>query len=245
MIFEERVRKYEYKLNDTDDQIVEYIVNHKKEVTKQSIQVLAVNVFTVPNTITRLSKKLGYDGFSHLKNSLKEEINAEQHEGEALHFYIQKTCMLIDEETLEYTAKMFYSAKRVICFGIGDNVSFCGMVVKNLRIAGTNAILPIHRHEIIQEIQSLRKSDVVFFISLSGESTQVLEAAQLAKEKGAGVVSLTHFEKNALQQLADISLFCYAPKSYKNGYNVTMMTPLMLVIETLSAYYWKYVESRT
>lgn len=62
MRFEERVHKYEYKLNDTDDQIIDYILQYKEDVTGQSIQVLASQAYTVPNTITRLSKKLGYDG---------------------------------------------------------------------------------------------------------------------------------------------------------------------------------------
>lgn len=42
MRFEERVHKYEYKLNDTDDQIIDYILQYKEDVTGQSIQVLGV-----------------------------------------------------------------------------------------------------------------------------------------------------------------------------------------------------------
>jgi DNA-binding MurR/RpiR family transcriptional regulator len=50
-----------------DDQIVEFIIKNKKDVVNLSIQSLAANLFTVPHTIIRLSRKLGYDGYSHLK----------------------------------------------------------------------------------------------------------------------------------------------------------------------------------
>lgn len=56
MQFQERIQKYEYKLNDTDDQIIEYIINHKQEITNISIQTLTSRLYTVPNTIVRLSK---------------------------------------------------------------------------------------------------------------------------------------------------------------------------------------------
>ena len=56
MLFEDRVHKFEYKLNDTDDQIVEYIREHTQDIVHMSIQYLASQLFTVPNTITRFVK---------------------------------------------------------------------------------------------------------------------------------------------------------------------------------------------
>ncbi|NER40454.1 hypothetical protein G3M54_04080 [Bacillus megaterium NBRC 15308 = ATCC 14581] len=58
MLFEDRVHKFEYKLNDTDDQIVEYIREHTQDIVHMSIQYLASQLFTVPNTITRFCKNL-------------------------------------------------------------------------------------------------------------------------------------------------------------------------------------------
>lgn len=46
LTFKERIDKHEYKLNDTDDQIVEYLLGHMEQVMTMSIQVLAENVYT-------------------------------------------------------------------------------------------------------------------------------------------------------------------------------------------------------
>lgn len=106
--FQERIQKYEYKLNDTDDQIVDFILNNKEEVVGFSIKYLAAKLFTVPNTITRLSKKLGFDGYSQMKNSLKEEMNSQSisTEEDSLTYNIHKTIGLIDRNTLSLTTKL-------------------------------------------------------------------------------------------------------------------------------------------
>jgi DNA-binding MurR/RpiR family transcriptional regulator len=241
MQFTERIHKFEYKLNDTDDQIIDYILKNKQDFVHQSIQSLAANFFTVPNTITRLSKKLGYDGFSQLKNSMKEELKPSlppQEEG--IYHHIQKTFELIDMERIETTAKLIHDAKRALFFAVGDTTVFCEMMVRNLRVAGKTAEFSVHRHEMIHMIDQMNQHDVLFLISFSGETKQILEMAELAKQKESNIISLTHFSRNSLQETAAINLFCYAPKKIKNGYNISDRTPAMIVLQTLSQYYWDH-----
>lgn len=241
MQFEERIHKFEYKLNDTDDQIIEYILKNKKDFVSQSIQSLATSLFTVPNTITRLSKKLDYDGFSHLKNSIKEELeSAKAPAQDSSYFYIQKTFELIDMEQIEMAAKMLYDAKHVLLFGVGDTADFCEIMVRNLRVVGKSSEHYIHRHEMIHMLDQMNKQDVLFLISLSGETPQILEMAEKAKQREIPIISLTHFTRNSLQEAATVNLYCYAPKKEKNGYNVTDRTPVMVVLQTLSQYYWDH-----
>ena len=239
MNFEERVHQFEYKLNDTEDQIIEYIVKNKADVINLSIQALAARLFTVPNTLTRLSKKLGYDGFSQLKNSLKEELSSNQAGGEdKLHDNIHRTLKLIDPDKITLVNKMIQEASSVMFFGVGDSLPFCEMMVKHLRIVGKPSEYYVHRHEIMHEIMHAKKNALIFFISLSGETVQVLEMAQLSKDKGLHSISLTHFSRNSLQQLCDVNLYCYSPRLMLNEYNITDKTPVMIIIRVLSERFW-------
>jgi DNA-binding MurR/RpiR family transcriptional regulator len=241
MQFKDRVYKFEYKLNDTDDQIIEYILKNKQEFVHKSIQSLAANLYTVPNTITRLSKKLGYDGFSHLKNSIKEELESDKTPNEdSSYYYIQKTFELIDMDRIETVAKMLHEAKQVLFYGVGDTAVFCEMMVRNLRVVGKSSQYTIHRHEMIHMLDQLTHHDVLFLISLSGETPQVLEMAQMASQRKIPIISLTHFNRNSLQQMANVNLYCFAPKKMKNGYNITDRTPVMIVLQTLSQYCWDH-----
>jgi DNA-binding MurR/RpiR family transcriptional regulator len=241
MHFEERVHKFEYKLNDTDDQIIEYIVENKQEFVNKSIQSLAASLYTVPNTITRLSKKLGYDGFSHLKNSIKEELESiKATDEDSSYYFIHKTFELIDMERIETTAKMLHESKRVVFFGVGDTANFCEMMVRNLRVSGKATEHSIHRHEMLHMLDQMDHHDVLFLISISGETPQVLEMAEKAKQKEISIISLTHFKRNSLQEAAAVNLYCFAPKIIKNGYNITDRTPVMIVLQTLSQFYWDH-----
>ena len=243
MFLEERAQKFEYKLNDTDDQIIEYIVNNKKLVVTMFIQSLAASLYTVPNTITRLCKKLGYDGYSHLKNSLKEELHTELKGQDmvenSLYTTVQKTFDLMDMDKIKLVTRLLREAKNILFFGVGDSVIFCEMMVKNLKVAGKQSDYSIHPHEIRHGINRLKSGDILFLISLSGETPQVLEMAELGKMKSICVISLTHFYRNSLQKLADVNLYCHAPKKLLNGYNVTDKTSPMIVLRTLSEYFWK------
>jgi DNA-binding MurR/RpiR family transcriptional regulator len=240
VLFEERVRKFEYKLNDTDDQIIEYILQNKEEAVTLSIQYLAAKLFTVPNTITRLSKKLGYDGFSQMKNSLKEEIHTKQEPIEdSLTFNINKTIGLIDQDKLAMVSKIIEEAQRVLFFAVGDTAPLCEIMVKNLKVVGKYAEYYFHRHDMVHELNHLEERDVLFLISVSGETPQVLDMAELAKQKGARIISLTHFGRNTLQQLAEVNLYCYSPDKKFNDYNITDKTPVMLVLRALAEFYWK------
>ena len=52
MKFEDRVLKYEFQLNDTDDEIIDYIRKNKQQINKLSIQKIASDLYTVPNSST-------------------------------------------------------------------------------------------------------------------------------------------------------------------------------------------------
>ena len=133
---------------------------------------------------------------------------------------------------------MIHDAKHVLFYGLGDTADFCEMMVRNLRVVGKLSEFSIHRHEILHMIEQMNKQDILFLISLSGETQQVLEIAKMAKEKGITIISLTHFSRNSLQEIATINLYCYSPKKMKNGYNITDRTPVMIVLQALSQNYW-------
>ena len=59
---------------------------------------------------------------------------------------------------------------------------------------------------VIQMRGSLSANDVVIIISGSGESSNVIKAAEMAKEVGAGIISFTGFGGGRLHGLADCGL---------------------------------------
>ncbi|MGI8315828.1 MurR/RpiR family transcriptional regulator [Halobacillus mangrovi] len=240
MNLKERAHKYEYKMNDTDDQIINYIMDHKSEVIQMSIQMLAETLYTVPNTIIRLSKKLGYDGFSQLKNHLKEEVKEESSpEGSNVASNIKRTMELVDYDRLNKVADYLHKARRIYIFGVGDTLPFCEILSTHLKIGGKAAEHFLHRHDAVYAVNHAKNQDVLFVLSMSGETKQILEIAELAKEKEVLVISLTHFDRNSLQEIADLNLFFHSPKKKLENYNVSDKTPMMFMLQILSNVFWE------
>lgn len=239
MLFYERIKKYEYKLNDTEDMIVEYILKNKEEVVKLSIQTLADRLFTVPNSIIRLCKKIDYDGFSQLKNSLKEELketNKEEKTGFELN--IKKTIELLDYQIIDKVVDIIYKSKKILLYGTGQNTPLCEIFVKELKAKEKNISFYSQRHEAIYNSSKLTNQDLVFLISLSGETAEIIEIAKICKQNNCRVVALTNTCENKLQSISDISLYCYTTLSKVNGYNIQDNIPFMIVLRAIIERYW-------
>ncbi|MFS8514586.1 MAG: MurR/RpiR family transcriptional regulator [Planifilum fulgidum] len=238
MRFEERVQLNEDKLNDTDDQIVDYIRENRDGIGDISIQAMAEALYTVPNTIVRFAKKLGYRGFAEMKAALSLENRAEEDPHLPVTGVVQKTLELLDSKRVQQAVRKMRRASRVFFYGVGDSAPFCEMMAKHLRCVGKRADFFTQRHEMLYQADRCTDRDLVFVISASGETRQVLEAVAAAKQKGAYVISLTHLSRNSLVEMADFHLYCWAPKQVLNKYEITDRTSLYIVLRMVSEQYW-------
>lgn len=249
MTFEERVILHEFQLNDTDDTIVDYIRAHREEIMKLPIHKIAADLYTVPNTVMRFSKKLGYSGFSELKYSIRAESSGE---GErtigsqllsGLPANIVKTLDIMDASVIKKAAAMMNRARCCIFAGVGDSSYFCEMLGKNLRCLDRTVQYYQQIHDMFYAVRHGSREDLLIVISARGENERLLKMAGEAREMGLPVISITHFNENRLAKLADVNLFFWGEDREVNGYNVTDRSGLMMVIRLLSEEFWQnYME---
>ena len=244
MKFKDRVLLNELKFNDTDDQIIEYIRDNKELVIKQSIQKTAEKLYTVPNSIVRLAKKMGYEGFSQMKFELKQELEDKENAPSTIikreiSPNIFRTLELINDDLIETVVKKIQNARKVYFLGMGDSIYFCEMFSKNLRCVGKRSDFFQHRHDMMYSAMNCQPKDIFFAISISGESREVIEASEQAHARGAIVISITHLSESTLSKLADINLFIWAPAENKNGYNSTDRVGMMILIREISEVFWR------
>ncbi|MBM7692765.1 DNA-binding MurR/RpiR family transcriptional regulator [Peribacillus deserti] len=239
LTLEERYRKHEFQLTDLEEQIIEYILSHRELVVGMSIQNLAKETFTVPNSIMRLMKKLEYEGFTQLKLRLKDELSALKKEESSFRQELDKTWDLVDEKMIGQAADWMAASQRLLVFGAGAQAAISELLVMNIKAFHKEVTFSEHRHENIAALQHFRKKDVVILLSQSGETEQTLDLAVLAKKQEARVIGISHFGKSRLSNLADLMLYCYAPKEETNGYNTTNFVPMAIVGRLLVEAYRK------
>lgn len=130
MTFDERVSEVEIYLNDTEDDIVEYIRKHRRILHKMSIQKIAEELFIAPNWIMRLSKKLGYSGFAELKFAVQNELipqnkTLSRQLMELLPGNIVRTLDIIDDVQIERVASIMRKARMGAVLSSGRSVAYC------------------------------------------------------------------------------------------------------------------------
>ena len=247
MTLKQRAYKHEFQMNETDDDIVQYLLQNQVRIKNLSIHTIAAELFVSPNTIMRLAKKLGYSGFAELKFSLQREADGEQDEEstvgsellDSLPKNIAKTMDVIDTEKLDLAVETIRDAHCCILAGVGDSDLFCEMLGRYLRCVDVNTHYYSHIHDMVYAVSHGQAEDVLVVISARGRNDRLLKLAQSARKKGMKIISITHFEENPLAAMSDIHLYFWGETQYVQDYNVTDRSGLMVLVRLLCERYWK------
>ena len=176
-------------------------------------------------SIIRFCRKMGYSGFSEMKQAFANALNdssimtvEEIHKEDSVLDNLQKvyksnmqtltdTILLADKEAYEEAVKVLLKAKSIHFFGTGDSAAVCQLFYfkfGRLGIPGSAQQDPVMQ---LMEASNLGPGDVAVIISYEGKSRTVLNAAKVADERGATIICITKMSKSPLLRLSDISLF--------------------------------------
>ena len=214
MKFENRIQRYHHLFTKTDKQIVDYIQNNDFDDTFSTINSLAYAIKTSPATITRFSNKLNYDNFQDLKFNLQQEMTDRVIENSPLiqriHKYhqdiIQQTGEFISDEKIQRFVNQINRSRQIIYAGLGSSgLSATEFYYRMMRM-GLKGSVSTDAHQMKIFASLLTASDTFVAISNSGETTELIAAAEIAHERGAYVVVITNYEGSILTQCADLVL---------------------------------------
>lgn len=213
------------QLPASERKIAQYILENPRSILNSTVNDIGTQAKTSGAAVIRLCKSLGLNGFQDLKVRIAGDLvkPAEQgyrdiEPGESYFSIVQKTTSnsiqsirdseeIINYEELERAVQTLLPAQNVHFFGIGaSNIIAKDAQQKFLRIQ-KNATAFTDTHLVATLIANAGKDDVVFAISHSGETAEVVKVMALAKERGVKTISLTKYGQSAVASLADIKLF--------------------------------------
>nr|WP_285889596.1 MurR/RpiR family transcriptional regulator [Neobacillus niacini] len=213
------------QLPASERKIAQFILENPQSILNSTVNDIGVQAKTSGAAVIRLCKSLGLNGFQDLKVRIAGDLvkPAEQgyrdiEPGESYFSIVQKTTSnsiqsirdsaeMINYEELERAVQTLLSAQNVHFFGIGaSNIIAKDAQQKFLRIQ-KNATAFTDTHLVATLIANAKEEDVVFAISHSGETAEVIKVISLAKERGVKTISLTKYGQSSVASLADIKLF--------------------------------------
>jgi DNA-binding MurR/RpiR family transcriptional regulator len=250
------------ELKPVEYKVADYILKNPQDVMSSTILGLSGKTGASYATINRLIVRLGYSGFKEFKKFLYEDsirhsmiqfwpgsldfLNVISHSHNASSEEICRNMYDLSSKILEESRNIISiealnnAAQNILS---SNNISFIGTGLSGIsaRYAYSQFFrIGIHccyeSDSTLYRIKTslLNKNDMIFAISSTGRSSNILECVKIAKENQVKIISLTDYAISPLSKLAHINLFT-TPRNSSKFMNVDM--PLIIgqifIIDTL------------
>lgn len=243
------IHQHAKELSELDLEILHYIVDHADEVMNLSIIDLAERVHSSKSSILRLTKKLGFTGYSELKYFLRhEKQHAEVEQTDQQIFDkqledIHQTIDYIRSVDLRPINQLLNQSTTIYCYSTGFSQKkpleeFSKMM---LTLEKRVLILP-NKTELDMAMPMITSNDCFMITSLSGETEDVKENLTTFQMRQIPVISLTATGNNyfARHSTHHLNYYCSPFTIGKKQKEVVSLVSLHLLIDYLYRSYGIY-----
>lgn len=213
------------RLPESERKIAQYILDHPHEAVNSTVSQISVSSNASGAAVVRLCKSLGLKGFQDLKLRIAGDLLKPAKHGyrdiepeESLYSIATKTASnsiqaitdtseILDYDNLERAVLLLTDAKTVHFYGVGASGIVAADAQQKLLRINKNATAFTDMHLVATLIANADPDDVVFAVSHSGETTEILRILKLANEKGVRTIGLSHFGQSSMTALCDVCLY--------------------------------------
>lgn len=225
------------ELSDAERKVISYVLKHREQAVGMSVAALAKAAGASAASVSRAARRLHFAGFNEMKMQLVADLQGSAEDGEQIeeihkneHINSIKATLLanakrslaetvdqVNEQDVETVINLIHQSSQILVFGVGASYLVAQDIAQKWARLGytckcsddLNLFLPL-------AVTSKPKRLLVWLISNSGESPEVLMAAKLAKKVGLTVISTTKLGTNSLSSAADVPLQTSQPLEGRN-----------------------------
>lgn len=219
-------------LTEMERQTVSGILQEPARVLGESIHELAQRVGVSEATVIRACKSLGYKGYPELKMALAVDLATTASEVQPSRFigqvevgdsietvvkkvmqanidFMHQTLRQFDFRKFEEAVEAILSAKSVAVLAGGTLSHVVDLFCSKLVFAGIKSIGRTDHLQQLQLAAVAEPGDVLLFFSHSGRIRALVQAAELARARGATTIVVTSFSQSPLAKAVDICVTTY------------------------------------
>jgi len=219
-----KINSMDRNFTKSEKNIAKVIMQDPEKVIYASIAELSSACKVSEPTIIRFCRKIGLNGYQDLKLTLAKEmvsplqaINENITSDDDAQSVVNKvfngtvetlsfTKNYLSIPDLEKAVKFLSSARRIIITGMGNSHAICLDLQHKLLRLGRDVTAYSDPHLATIALVHADKRDVLFCISHSGSSKEVVDLAQQAKENQVNIISITDSGITPLSQISTITL---------------------------------------
>lgn len=237
-------------LSPNEKKVGEYILNNPEDVIELSTQEIAKNSEVSPATVIRFVRSMDLSGVPQLKQQISiwkansqsttdfqellpnEELDSIKSK---LRARINHMTELVNEhllnENVDKAADLIKMADIIYIFGIGASFLVAQDLAQKLNRIGKTAIFEDNTHSTAVLLSNNKKNKLFFAISDRGESKEVIEMVNLAKNEKIVTVVITGNPYSTLANMVDYPLISSSGENFefRQAATVSMMAQIYLV----------------
>ncbi len=239
-------------LSDNDLSIAKNVIASQDAMDYLTLQEFAESNYTSKSSVIRFAQKLGFKGFTELKSYIKWQDREEEYDNTQS----MKEMLLGDiAATLEYLSTTDFS-HIYECIDDSENIYiiYTGLAQENMAEELRRFFLLLNKpiqiippladsNEFKKITDTLEAKDVVFIISLSGESQKLKSTVDTLKMYKCKLVSITTRDANELAGRSDYNLYAYTSRSpLPKDWWIQTTSTFFIVLEAFVFGYIDYVK---
>jgi len=253
-----KIKAIKDSLSHSETKLADFILNSPNTIRELSSQELANVAGVSQSSVVKFTQKLDYKGYPTFKLAVIDALNSEalssEQNNEHLHGKItlndsleqlaakllsskisvlNETKNLNEEQSIEQAVSLIKSSKRILICGLGGSALVGYDFSYKLQKIGFSAIANADSHAQLALAATYSKGDLVFAISESGQTHEIIQICQQAQQNGASIISLTKYGKTQVSSLADIKLYSVAEEESLRLSSILARTAQEYIIDVL------------
>lgn len=209
------------QLTGSEAKIADYIMANKGAISKKTSKELAEILEVGQSTIIRFSQKLGYSTFKKFLNDVMNDTSEKEDDevqlGDSTRVTLDKIHgkykELLDiafdlntDEDFETVISMIIQSKQIICYGFLATGSIASYLSNSLIEMNFDSFYSSSLIEVKQRLLFAKENDLLFLVSKTGETKELIELAKFASEHKVKIIVITNMMKNSLTAYAQAHL---------------------------------------
>lgn len=234
-------------LSSSERFLLEYIERNLDDIPETTIVKLSELANVSTSTIVRTMKKIGYDGFTSFKHYLKSEQEynpkfaiidqVEKKIREAImknEQEVTRTIQMLDSGTIEDAIQNIKASKKITIFARGFSELIAKEMMIKFQLMGKYCELHDDPNIIKSISKKINRNGIVIFVSLNGETPELVEAAVNCNHHGIKTIAFTANSEGSLAKLSEIAFIGFKSSfSYFPDYEVRSRLPLQIMTRIL------------
>lgn len=247
-----RITESYNELTDLEKKVVEHILNKPEELLYLTANELAQKLYVSKTSIINLAKKLGFDGYSELRYSMKHHLEKKEKSIKDILSYndilsniseeVDKTLSLQNKDNIDAVVRKIKNSRAIYIIARGASKPIGNILSTRLAMLNIKSIF-IDDLNLIEVIsQSITEEEALILISLSGETNKIIDLAKTVSARGIDIIALTSFSNNSLQKIANYNMFCFADDTETKYNDLISRIGLHVLVQIIIDYLEVYKE---